>query len=132
MLEREGAAQDPVVAILARQAASGLWETPGRSTVEATVAALLALLKLDATGAHPVYGAQIKKAVDALLAHLASDSHANAASAARDAAFGLAWLLASGRRTRQLVESAARSAGVSLVFGDERALRAKVETLATS
>ena len=118
---------DPVVAILARQTASGLWEAAGKSSVEATVAALLSLLRLDVSAAHPVFGAQIKKAVDALLALLAGGA---ATPTARDAAFGLAWLLASGRRTRQVVESAAKTAGASLVFGDERALRARVEQLA--
>jgi Ca-activated chloride channel family protein len=120
---------DPVVAILGRQTAAGLWEAAGKSAVDATVDALMALLRLDATAAHPIYGAQIKKAVEALLARLGSDA---VAPGARDAAFGLAWLLASGRRTRQVVESAAKSAGATLVFGDERALRARVEQLATA
>ncbi|MBX3225068.1 MAG: VWA domain-containing protein, partial [Labilithrix sp.] len=130
-LRREAQGGDPVLAVLARQAATGLWEEPGRDAVSATVDALLALLRLGLSTAHAVHGAQIKKAVDALLAHLAT---ATVTGRVRELALGVAWLMASGRRTRHAIEDAARVGGADLAalaatLGDEPAVRARVDLL---
>lgn len=122
---------DSVLALLSRQDASGLWEEAGRDPVEATALALLALLRLGLSTSHPVHGAQVKKAVDALLDHLATTT---APPRVRELALGVAWLLASGRRTRRAVEDAARGSGSDLAaltatFGSEPAVRARVDLL---
>jgi Ca-activated chloride channel family protein len=128
-----GAPSDPVVELLARQSASGLWETPGRDSTAETVDALLAVLRLGVTTAHPVFGAQIKKAVDALVALVA----VRAASASRpdarlaELAFGVAWLLATGRRTRDGIAEAAQRAGVGSL-GSEPSVRARVDQLSAA
>ncbi len=123
---------DPVLELLSRQRASGLWEEPGRDPSAATVDALLALLRLGLSTSHPVHGAQLKKAVDALLTYLAT--HA-VEPRVRELALGVAWLLASGRRTRTQIEHAARVGGSDLAalaatFGNEPAVRARVDLLA--
>src|SRR5262249_28759958 len=59
--------EDPVVAILGKQLASGMWDDGKGGEVRATVRALLALLERGVTTAHPLHGAQVKKAVEALL-----------------------------------------------------------------
>jgi len=127
----KGAPADPQLALLSRQAASGLWEEDGRDPIEATALALLALLRLGLSTSHPVHGAQLKKAVEALLAHLAS---ASSGARVRELALGVAWLLASGRRTRRTIEDATRGGGNDLAalaatFGDEPAVRARVDLL---
>src|SRR5262249_38049916 len=69
--ESAASPSDPVIEILARQGASGLWDAPGESTpLRATLDALLSLLRANVTTAHPVHGAQIKKAISALLSAL--------------------------------------------------------------
>ena len=122
------AAPDPILEILERQTASGLWEEAGRDAVDATAEALVALVRLGLTTAHPVYGAQLKKAVDALLDRLASSP-----AEARELALGVAWLVASGRRTRQAIEALARGASdlaaLAATLGEEAAVRAHVDRL---
>jgi len=124
---------DPAMAILSRQAASGLWESGAaddrsKSTAEHTVEALHALLRLDINASNPVYGAQIKKALDALLPALEGiGSRVRDPAAFLARAYAVAWLLASGRRTRQAVEAAARAAGASVVLTDERSVRATLD-----
>lgn len=122
----EGGGGDPVLAILARQAASGLWEEPGKDPIEATAAALVALLRLGLTSAHAVHGAQIKKAVEAILERFATAPPKDARIV--QLALGVAWLVASGRRTRGQIEAAAVANGAKL--GDETSVRAEVERLA--
>jgi len=122
----EGGGGDPVRDLLGRQAASGLWEEPGKDAVEVTATALVALLRLGVTGAHAVYGAQVKKAVEALLERLAAAPNVDARIA--QLAFGIAWLVASGRRTKKEIEDAGASRGLS--FADETSVRAEVERLA--
>jgi Ca-activated chloride channel family protein len=122
---------DAVLALLSRQVASGLWEEEGRDPIEATALALLALLRLGLSTSHPVHGAQLKKAVDALLDHLASTV---TPPHLRELALAVAWLLASGRRTRRAIEDAARGGGHDLAplaatFGNEPAVRARVDLL---
>src|SRR5205085_2446500 len=55
---------DPILALLSTQAASGLWEEAGKDPIESTATTLVALLRLGVTAAHPVHGAQVKKAVE--------------------------------------------------------------------
>lgn len=122
---------DPALELLSRQAASGLWEEPGRDPAAVTVDALLALLRLGLSTSHPVHGAQLKKAVDALLARLGA---ATVEPHVRELALGVAWLLASGRRTRSAIEDAARGGGSDLAvlaatLGNEPAVRARVDLL---
>ncbi len=130
----KGRGGDPVLALLSRQAASGLWEEPGRDPVAATVDALLALLRLGLSTSHPIHGAQLRKAVDALLARLAAPLVPSLEPRVRELALGVAWLLASGRRTRRAIEDAARGAGgdlaaLSATLGNEPAVRARVDLL---
>ena len=127
----KGGAVDSVLGILARQTAAGLWEESGRDIAEATTDALLALLRLGLTAAHPIHGAQLKKAVDALLTHLATST---VPLRVRELALGVAWLIASGRRTRHAIEDAARGGGADLAtlaatLGSEPAVRARVDRL---
>jgi len=123
-----------VLSLLARQGASGLWEEPGRDVIAVTAQALLALLRLGVSAGHPVYGAQIKKAIDALLAHVQSTR--GSSSAAAELALGVAWLVSTGRRTRGAIEDAARAsatcANLSSMFGSEPLVRAHVDKLASA
>lgn len=120
---------DPVLAILARQSASGLWEELHRDPVELTVEAMLALVRLGLSSRHMIHGGQIKKAVDALLARLAANRATDVKL--RELALGVAWLLASGPRTRADIEAAAKGSALAVAFGNEPAVRAHVERLAT-
>jgi Ca-activated chloride channel family protein len=126
-----GGSDDSVRDLLSRQAASGLWEPLGRDPVEATVEALVALLRLGLSTSHPVHGAQIRKAVDALLARVEEQ---RPAPRVVELALGVAWLLASGRRTRRSIEDTARAsadlAALAAALGDEPAVRAHVDRLA--
>jgi Ca-activated chloride channel family protein len=128
----EQAAADPVTALLERQLASGLW--PGATDrdadrVRATARALLTLLDAGVTTTHPLHGAQIKKAVAALIA--LAPSLASTDTAAAELALGVAWLAASGRRTRREIESALASApplaALRPRLSDERTLRTELE-----
>lgn len=120
---------DPALAILARQGASGLWEEPRRDPVERTVEAMLALVRLGLSSRHMIHGAQIKKAIDALLVRLAANRATDVKL--RELALGVAWLLASGPRTRSEIELAAKGSALAVTFGDEPAVRAYVERLVT-
>jgi hypothetical protein len=124
-----GAAASPIANVLATQAASGLWEGP--NTMRATIDALVELLRADVTTSHTIYGAQVKKAIAALLAHL--DSATNVEPALVELAFGVAWLLATGRRTRAEIETATQKRGnlgaLVAAFADPASARAYVDRL---
>lgn len=122
----KGGGGDPVLAILGRQAASGLWEEPGKDPIEATAAALVALLRLGLTSAHPIHGAQIKKAIEAVLERFAAAPPKDARIV--QLVLGVAWLVASGRRTRGQIEAVAAASGAKLE--GESAVRAEIERLA--
>ena len=120
---------DGGASLLQRQLATGLWAGATGSTddtVRATATALLALFDEGITTAHAVYGAQVKKAVEALLPLLSG----LAASAPRlfELALRVTWLVATGPRTRRLVTDLAATSGVS--FGDEAATKARADELA--
>jgi Ca-activated chloride channel family protein len=122
-----------VRALLERQLASGLWDgdgQPGAPLVQAraTTEALLTLLRAAINSAHAFYGAQVKKAVSALVRLVVSLAGRDLELAER--ALAVAWLAASGRRTRKEVESAIAGepglAGLLAQLGDERALQARL------
>jgi Ca-activated chloride channel homolog len=122
---------DPVLALLERQAASGLWEEPGREPIAATVDVLLSLVRLGLSTSHAVHGAQTKKAVDALLEVVIRTRALDQRLA--ELALATIWLLATGRRTRQAIEEEASQRGLADLagrFGRGDDLRAYVEQLA--
>ncbi|MFO0557711.1 MAG: VIT domain-containing protein [Polyangiales bacterium] len=124
--------EDPAT-IMARQLASGLWsERDDRSAVRETALALWSLVLLSVNSTHPMYGTPVKKAVEALLLRVKSLSPADAALASF--ALGVAWLIATGRRSRSEIESAASAipACAAKLTGDEPATRAWVEGMAAS
>src|SRR5262249_53011480 len=85
---------DPILALLQAQLASGLWGPPHDEPelqAKATARAMLQLLRAGIGAAHSVYGAQVKKAIDAarkLAARLEGEA------ALREILVDLAWLLA--------------------------------------
>jgi Ca-activated chloride channel family protein len=128
---------DPVVAVLNRQLASGLWDTPDSDDTEhvrharATAAALLALLRAGVTTTHALHGGQVKKAVQALLT-LSGELTANHPHVA-ELALGVAWLVTTGRRTRAAIEARVSAdqtfAALHSLFSDEQRVRAYVEQI---
>jgi Ca-activated chloride channel homolog len=117
---------DPILALLSKQAASGLWEEVGKDPIETTAATLVALLRLGVTAAHAVHGALIKKAVEALLERFTQSRPKDARLV--QLALGVAWLTVTGRRTKKQIEDEATACGAKL--GDEKTVRAEVERLA--
>jgi Ca-activated chloride channel family protein len=132
LAERESAG-DPITAILERQSASGMWEEPGRDPIAVTVDLLLLLVRLGVSSTHPVYGAQARKAVDALLAAIEAAPALEPKLA--ELALGALWLLSTGRRTRLAIkEAASHRAGLealtALLGRDDDGVRAHVERIA--
>ena len=135
--EEKAEGGDPIVALLSRQLASGLWDDPQAAggsdaqRVRATAHALLELYDAGVTTTHALHAAQVKKAVAALI-QLAVTVAASEPGAA-ELGLGVAWLIASGRRTRTEIESAvgqtAPLAALKARLGDERALRAHLGSL---
>ncbi|MCY1036640.1 VIT domain-containing protein [Corallococcus sp. BB11-1] len=130
----DGLAAEDVTSVLGRQLANGLWAGAGEGPeavrqARATARVLLVLLREGITSSHPLHGAQVKKAVDALLA-LASQL--TQAPDVAELALGVAWLVAAGPRTRGRIEQAAKPLpGLDGRLADADALRQHVETLAT-
>ncbi|HVG62531.1 MAG TPA: VWA domain-containing protein, partial [Hyalangium sp.] len=131
--EQEPSEGADVTVLLSRQLASGLWAGMGSGPepvrqARATALALLELLRQGITSNHPLHGAQVKKAVDALLS-LASGL--TGVPEVAELALGVAWLVAAGPRTRgRIVQAAQPLAGLSACIGDEVQLRKHVDTLA--
>ncbi len=137
--ESAAAPQDPVVALLSRQLASGLWDDPQapgavpHREARATARALVTLWKQGVTTAHAVYGGQVKKAVEALMerAVLVAATEPKLA----ELALAISWLIAAGPRTRGAVE---RLVGANAALGalvgrfDEAGLGADLDRLATA
>jgi Ca-activated chloride channel family protein len=132
--EQKPAEGADVTALLSRQLASGLWEGKGSGPepvrqARATALALLELLRQGITSNHPLHGAQVKKAVEALLSLAAG---LTGVPEVAELALGVAWLVAAGPRTRGLIAQAAQPlSGLSACIGDEAKLRQHVDTLAT-
>ena len=130
----DGLASEDLGGLLGRQLANGLWDDHGQGPeavrqARATARMLLVLLRQGITSSHPLHGAQVKKAVDALLALAPQLTQAPDVA---ELALGVAWLVASGPRTRGRIEQAAKPLpGLGGRLGDTAALRQHVETLAT-
>jgi len=129
---------DPIVELLGRQLASGLWTENDKSDdetlVSSTSRALLELLRAGVNTSHKVHGEQVRKAIEALIA--LAEKIAPRDPKAAELALGVAWLLASGRRTRKHIEDAigkTRSLdALRAQLGDERAMRKHVDQLAAN
>ncbi len=129
------ASADPALgATFARQLASGLWEGEGGGDVAALMATARALARAFADGvdaAHAIYGAQVKKAIDAILAlapRLAGDASAERAV---NAALLAAYLVASGRRQKESLRTLVRGsfAAITAELDSPDAARAKLAEL---
>jgi Ca-activated chloride channel family protein len=135
--ETEKGASDPLVALLSRQLASGLWDGSGMRSEEvrrarATAQALLELLRAGVTTNHALHGAQVKKAVEALVRLAVKIAVQDTEGAGF--ALGVAWLVAMGRRMRGEIETLiighTAFSALQPHFSDERAVRTYVERLA--
>ncbi|MGK3965261.1 VIT domain-containing protein [Sorangium sp. So ce118] len=120
------------------QLASGLWERGeptdlGRLT--STALCLATCREQGVDSAHPIYGAQVAKAVEALCALAETLLQGGGADREVAAALAAAYLVASGRRLRARVHGVAAGAaseavrGVAGELGDAAALRRRVEAL---
>ena len=107
---------------LESQRASGLWDATD-TTLTATVAALRVLVREGLTTSHAIYGANVKKAIEAVVS---AAGRATIAADERETALLLAYLVASGRKSRAAVLDAIRAHAPSLEArtADEAALRA--------
>ncbi|XXX80094.1 VIT domain-containing protein [Sorangium sp. So ce134] len=120
------------------QLASGLWER-GEPTdlgrLISTARCLAACHGLGVDSAHPIYGVQVAKAIEALCALAESLLQRGGAEGEVAAALAAAYLAASGRRLRARVHDAAAAAAPDAVravlgeLGDVGALRKRVEAL---
>jgi Ca-activated chloride channel family protein len=122
-----------VTELLSRQLASGLWAGTGSGPepvrqARATALALLELLRQGITSNHALHGAQVKKAVEALLSLAAG---LTGVPEVAELVLGVAWLVAAGPRTRsRIVQAAQPLTGLRACIGDEVKLRQHVDTLA--
>jgi Ca-activated chloride channel family protein len=110
---RGAAASDPT-ALLERQLASGLWEGSGGTDAArllATAQALAACFEAQIDSAHPTFGAQIRKAVEAVCRLAGELAKKGEAGREVKAALAAAFLVASGRRLRGQVAAAANDGG---------------------
>jgi Ca-activated chloride channel family protein len=107
--------------ILQVQRASGLWDTEA-GTLSASIEALRTLVREGITTSHAIYGANAKKAIEAVVAAMG----AAIPDAERETALLLAYLVASGRKSRALVLDAIRAHAPALEarLSDEVVLRA--------
>jgi Ca-activated chloride channel family protein len=131
---------DPLVRLLTQQLASGLWDDPTSSDHEdvrcarATSRALLTLLQAGVSTHHPRCGTQVRKAVEALITLVRQ--LATRAPQVAELALGVAWLVASGQRTRRKIETivAGHPAYNTLRshLGNAHTVRLYVEQLAVS
>ncbi|WP_437551913.1 VIT domain-containing protein [Sorangium sp. So ce367] len=124
--------------VFEEQLASGLWER-GDSTdlgrLFSTALCLAACHDQGVDSAHPIYGAQIAKAIEALCALAASLLQRGGADGEVAAALAAAYLVAGGRRLRAQVRDAVAAAAPEAVrallgeLGDAELLRLRVEEL---
>lgn len=132
----EGRAQEPaddLGALFGRQLASGLWDDAALGAegelrqLRATARVLRTLVERGVDTTHPLYGAPLRKALEAVAAAAAALVAQDAAAVER--ALGAAWLLAVGPRTRATVEAAIGGGGfaaLAAMAGDAARVRAWV------
>ncbi|WP_437592275.1 VIT domain-containing protein [Sorangium sp. So ce1000] len=129
---------DSLGRLFEEQLASGLWERDGSDDLGRLASTALGLARCHDQGvdsAHPIYGAQIAKAIEALCALAASLLQRGGADAEVAAALASAYLVASGRRLRARVHDAVAAAAPEAVrallgeLGDAAALRRRVDAL---
>lgn len=114
---------DPILDLLTTQRASGLFsDGPGDAALTETIDVLARLVREGITSGHAKYGEQIKRAIEALLT-LAVPSKVPAALVER--ALAIAYLAASGGRTRGRVEKAidAHAPSLRARLADDTAMR---------
>lgn len=131
----ETPAFDPIVALLSRQLASGLWEQIPRKgkkqsrRLQATARALLELLRAGVTTAHVLHGGQVRKAVEAII-NLAPTVAVHDVQIA-EIALGAAWLVTDGARLKGKIEAvAARTSALATLaacFPNDQAVRAYID-----
>jgi Ca-activated chloride channel family protein len=104
---------DALGALFGRQLASGLWDdaTLGAEgalrRLRATAKVLETLVEQGVDTTHPLYGVPLRKALEAVVAAVATLATQDPAACER--ALGAAWLLAMGPRTRAAIEAAIAS-----------------------
>jgi Ca-activated chloride channel family protein len=116
--KKEAASLADPTALLERQLASGLWEgaeDTDASRLLATATALAACHTAGIDTAHSTYGAQIRKAVEAICKLVASGSVSGASAREVQAAIAAAYLVSSGKRLRAQVTAAAQGATIDAV-----------------
>ncbi|MFO0603271.1 MAG: VIT domain-containing protein [Polyangiales bacterium] len=121
-----GEGGDDLGSLFARQLASGLWDDASLGPASdaraqrATLAVLRRLLTEGVDTSHPLHGAPLRKALEAL-------AGATLDASVAEPLLALAWLLATGARTRAAVTAAITRAGLpslSARLADPAALRA--------
>lgn len=110
--------------IIGQQLASGLWnESSDESAVRVTSQKLWKLVQAGINTAHPMYGTPVKKAIDALLLRVKALGTKHSALTAW--ALAVAWLAATGRRTRGEIETLATvDPALKTALSDEAQARA--------
>ncbi|WP_437309439.1 VIT domain-containing protein [Sorangium sp. So ce388] len=133
-----GTQGDDLGRVFEEQLASGLWDRGEPTELGRLTSTALCLATCHAQGidsAHPIYGAQIAKAVEALCALAESLLQEGGADREVAAALSAAYLVASGRRLRARVHDVAAGAASEAAravvgeLGDAAALRRRVEAL---
>jgi Ca-activated chloride channel family protein len=124
--KKKEAAGSSLERTLESQRASGLWDA-NDTTLALTIAALRVLVREGLTTSHPIYGANAKKAIDAVVA---AASSTRIAAAERETALLLSFLVASGRKSRAAVLDAIRAHAPALEARttDETTLRGALLT----
>ncbi|WP_437783599.1 VIT domain-containing protein [Sorangium sp. So ce1097] len=124
--------------VFENQLASGLWEGGESTDLGRLTSTALCLATCHAQGvdsAHPIYGAQVAKAIEALCALATALLERGGAEREVAVALAAAYLVASGRRLRARVHDVAAGAAPEAVraivgeLGDAAALRRRVEAL---
>jgi Ca-activated chloride channel family protein len=124
---------DELGGLFGRQLASGLWDDAKLGAdgdlrrLRATVAVLRTLVERGVDTTHALYGAPLRKALEAVVTAAAALAAQDAATCER--ALGAAWLLAMGPRTRAAVEAAIAAGAyptLAAMAGDAARVRAWV------
>jgi Ca-activated chloride channel family protein len=126
---------DSLGALFARQLASGLWNGDGDGDGALLMSTAKVLARAFAEGvdaAHPIFGAQIKKAIEAIVAQ-SSKIQGDAGERSARAAVLAAYLVATGKRQleelRALAQHVAFTSIEPLLIGPREAASAKLAEL---